>query len=94
MFRSPKALWARNPQKVSKRTSQASTECQKSVEKVPHDLKNKISDVGLFRHFLTLRVSRLGKSFLRLFGDFGAPGCGDSSLLYMGTAIVVLECNG
>ena len=31
-----------------------------------------------FGTFLTLRVGRPGHTFLRLFGDFGARGCGES----------------
>ena len=30
--------------------------------------------------FLTLRARRPGNTFLRLFGDFGARGCGDSCI--------------
>ena len=72
----------RNPQKVSKRTSRASRpgvskKCRKSPKMTRKRVKNttKISARGLF---LTLRArSLLGKSFLRLFGDFGAPVYGD-----------------
>ena len=33
-----------------------------------------------FDTFLALRLGRPGKTFLRLFGDFGAQGCGDSCI--------------
>ena len=33
-----------------------------------------------FDTFLTLRAGRPGNAFLRLFGDFGGRGCGDSCI--------------
>ena len=60
-------------------------ECQQSVEKVPNDrteVKKTTKSVfgEFFDTFLTLRAGRPGKSFLRLFGNFGARGCGDSCI--------------
>ena len=71
IYRNPEALWARNPQKVSKRSSQASRpgvskKCRKGrtrkrVKKVSKSV------FGAFPGtFLTLRVGRTGKTFLRL----------------------------
>ena len=87
IYRSPEALWARNPQKVSKWCSRASRpgvskKCRKSAkcpEKESKRLQHQCS--GTFSTlFLTLPTGRPGKSFLRLFGDSGARGCGDSCI--------------
>ena len=53
--------------------------CQKGVKK---GVKKTAKSVfgGFFETFLTLRAGRAGKTFLRLFGDFGARECGDSCI--------------
>ena len=58
---------------------------QKKVKKTTKSVLGDFCDT-----FLTLRAGRPGNTFLRLFGDFGARGCGDS-LLYMGIAIATQE---
>ena len=87
IYRSPEALWARNPQKVSKRCSRASRprvskKCRKKsrmTRKESKRLQNQCSG-DFFGTFLTLRAGRPGNTLLRLFGDFGARGCGDSCI--------------
>ena len=85
IYRSPEALWARNPQKVSKggfpglparSVKKVSKKSQMTPKRVKKTTKSVFGD--FFDTFLTLRAGRPGKSFLRLFGDFGARGCGDS----------------
>ena len=58
-----------------------------SDEKVPKDPKRvtKVSKSmfeDFFGTFLTLRAGRPGKTFLRLFGGFGAQGCGASCICW------------
>ena len=77
----------RNPQKVSKGGSRASRpgvskkvskKSQMTQKRAKKTTKSVFGD--FFDTFLTLRAGRPGKSFLRLFGDFGARGCGDSCI--------------
>ena len=88
IYRSPEDLWApkspqslkkvfpglptRNVQKVSKRSQRI----QKKVKKVSKSGFGIFSTLFFFDTFCTSRAGRPGKTFLRLFGDFGAPGCG------------------
>ena len=80
--RGPEALWARKTQKVSKRSSWAPV-CEKVSKKsrmtrkrIKKTIKSVLGD--FFDTLLTLQAGRPKKSFLRLFGDFGARGCGGS----------------
>ena len=55
-----------------------SKKSQMTQKRVKKTTKSVFGD--FFDTFLTLRAGRPGKSFLRLFGDFGARGCGDSCI--------------
>ena len=91
IYRSPEALWARNPQKVSKKCSRASRPgVSKKCRKVPNDPKKSQKDYkssvwGLFRHFFDIPG---GEAREHLFDTFwGFRGSGVWRLLYMGIAI-------
>ena len=64
-------LLARSVKKVSKKSKMTRKRVKKTTKSVFGDF---------FDTFLTLRAGRPGKSFLRLFGDFGPRGCGDSCI--------------
>ena len=86
IYRSLKGLWGlKSPKSLKKVFPDVPARSVKKVlkKKVPNDPKIsqkdcKISARGLFDTSLTLRAGRPGNTFLRLFGDFGARGCGDS----------------
>ena len=83
IYRSLHSLWARNPQKVSKRCSRPSRPgVSKKCRKVPNDPKKSQKTTksvfgDFFDTFLTLRA---GNTFLRLFGDFRPRGPRDSCI--------------
>ena len=90
IYRSPEAIWARNPQEVSKRCSRASRpgvskKCRKVLNNPKKRQKDyKISVRGLLRHFFDTPPR---KFFVRRFGDFGARGCGDSCMCGLQTQL-------
>ena len=55
-----------------------SKKCQMTRKRVKKTTKSVFGD--FFDTFLTLPTGRPGKSFLRLFGDSGARGCGESCI--------------
>ena len=88
IYRSPEALWARNPEEVSERSSRASPlgvlkKCRKRPPNTAFDTFLTLSWVlwDFFDTFLTLRAGRLGKTFLRLLGVFGPRRPWDSCVV-------------
>ena len=64
-------LPARSVKKVSKKSQRTQTRVKEVLKSVFGDFFNTAS---------TLRAGRSRKTFLRLFGDFGDRGCGDSCI--------------
>ena len=85
IYRSLHTPEPRDFQKVSKRSSWASppgvsTKVSKKSPNTDFDALLTLFWIlwDFFRHFLTLRAGRPGKTATRLFWDFGARGCGDT----------------
>ena len=88
IYRSLQALRARNSQKVSKKSPRPSRpgvfqKVSKRVEKSQKSIQKRLfrdffETFDSFRDFLDTPGRRVGETFLRLFGDFGPGGPGDS----------------
>ena len=63
-----------------------SKKSQMTRKRVKKTAKSVFGD--FFDTFLPLPAGRPGKSFLRLFGDFGARGCGDSCIWGLHTQLL------
>ena len=71
-------LPARSVKKVSKKSQMTQKRVKKTTKSVFGDF---------FDTFLTLRAGRPRNPLLRLFGDFGARGCGDSCIWGLHTQV-------